>query len=255
MSHARKISSRRRARETGASSEVDLQAKQELKERVEKYFLEFDADKTDRLEAAEVREILKRENERDVARRRAAAQTASDVATTALLESAEEGGGNGGGHGGSGAPTEPPPCANGPTAVTATAAAATAIVEDGLATDLALDGTVRHVPPDGITRGALVDELVKLKAYLAQQMFIDKMLREFDTDQSGYLTANELPGLLKKVMGNSSAVRRKGWPSIDSLRRSVGRSIRRQSVSQSVSQPVSQSASQPASQPVSQSVS
>ena len=96
MSHARKISSRRRARETGASSEVDLQAKQELKERVEKYFLEFDADKTDRLEAAEVREILKRENERDVARRRAAAQTAaSDVATTALLESAEEGGGNG----------------------------------------------------------------------------------------------------------------------------------------------------------------
>ena len=89
MSHARKISSRRRARETGASSEVDLQAMQELKERVEKYFLEFDADKTDRLEAAEVREILKRENERDVAHRRAVEE--ANGPTTALQESAEEG--------------------------------------------------------------------------------------------------------------------------------------------------------------------
>ena len=51
---------RRTAKAPPTAAELEVQRK------VEEWFAEFDTDHTDRLEAAEIREILKRENARDV---------------------------------------------------------------------------------------------------------------------------------------------------------------------------------------------
>jgi Ca2+-binding EF-hand superfamily protein len=38
------------------------------------------------------------------------------------------------------------------------------------------------------------------KIYLAQQVLIDKTMREFDKDGSGTITKDELPALMAKMM-------------------------------------------------------